>query len=424
MNYIKRTIHSLTYHVKNTLLLFGIFTILFTLVLTGICILDACEQETEKIRKNIGASVEVSNPKISEYDVILQNPLTLSRAEKIAEFEEAEQFEYTVKTWAFIDGSTPVQTPEQAEEFGNIAPYYLYGDSDITFNRSFSNGNMFIVSGRAVEKTDFNSVIVSDSLASLNNWRLGDKIVLQSGNRNYTDIDEKYRNATLGLTIVGTFSVQNIDDQADLPYLNPENAMFTNAEAAWELVPSEEKKVSIAYYKMGDPKDVDMFSEKVMAMDIEAESEEDISCRINDSEYRNMAGALTNIVAIITVMVFSAVIMGIVVLILLILMSLKDRDFEIGILLSIGEAKVKIVTQLILESLITVVLAGTASVFLSTAISGQVGGALSDNINVVIGQGSILLMYLCGVALTLIASSVTVYKVVFYQPKKILMAME
>jgi len=424
MNYIKRTIHSLIYHVKNTLLLFGIFTILFTLVLTGLCILDACEQETERIRKNIGASVEVSNTKISEYDVILQNPLTLSRAEKIAEFEEAEQFEYTVKTWAFIDGSTPVQTPEQAEEFGNIAPYYLYGDSDITFNRSFSNGNMFIVSGRAVEKTDFNSVIVSDSLASLNNWRPGDRIVLQSGNRNYTDIDEKYRDSTLDLTIVGTFSVQNIGDQADLPYLNPENAMFTNAEAAWKLVPSEEKKVSVAYYKMEDPKDVDMFSEKVMAMDIEAESEEGISCRINDSEYRNMAGALTNIVAIITVMVFSAVIMGIVVLILLILMSLKDRDFEIGILLSIGEAKVKIVTQLILESLITVVLAGTASVFLSTAISGQVGGALSDNINVVIGQDSILLMYLCGIALTLIASSVTVYKVVFYQPKKILMAME
>ena len=120
----------------------------------------------------------------------------------------------------------------------------------------------------------------------------------------------------------------------------------------------------------------------------------------------------------------ASIIMGAVILTLLTVISLKERDFEIGILLSIGEAKVKIVTQLILESLIPVVLAGTASVFLSTAISGQVGGALSDSINVVIGQGSILLMYICGVALTLIASSVTVYKVMFYQPKKILMAME
>ena len=59
--------------------------------------------------------------------------------------------------------------------------------------------------------------------------------------------------------------------------------------------------------------------------------------------------------------------------------------------------------------------------------SGYLGGLLGAGergVEVRLEAFPVLLMYLCGIGLTLVASCVTAYKVLRYQPKKILMAME
>lgn len=134
---------------------------------------------------------------------------------------------------------------------------------------------------------------------------------------------------------------------------------------------------------------------------------------------------LTVSMGITVAMVTASMVMGAIILTLLVIMAMKERDFEIGILLSRCECKWKIIAQMILEVLVPVMLAVTASVFISGWVAQSIGTLLGgENIKVTIERAPVIIMYLCGLGLTLLASSVSIWKITRYRPKKILMAIE
>jgi putative ABC transport system permease protein len=57
----------------------------------------------------------------------------------------------------------------------------------------------------------------------------------------------------------------------------------------------------------------------------------------------------------------------------------KDRKYEIGVLLSLGETKSKIVTQLLAELIIIATIAMTISLGTSSIVSNQLGESLLEN---------------------------------------------
>ena len=61
MNWIKRAFRSISYHKKNTILMFLSFLILSILILFGLCIRAASRERIWEIRTSIGGSVLVSN---------------------------------------------------------------------------------------------------------------------------------------------------------------------------------------------------------------------------------------------------------------------------------------------------------------------------------------------------------------------------
>ena len=60
MNWIKRAFRSISYHKKNTILMFLSFLILSILILFGLCIRAASRERIWEIRTSIGGSVLVS----------------------------------------------------------------------------------------------------------------------------------------------------------------------------------------------------------------------------------------------------------------------------------------------------------------------------------------------------------------------------
>ena len=61
MNWIKRAFRSISYHKKNTILMFLSFLILSILILFGLCIRATSRERIWEIRTSIGGSVLVSN---------------------------------------------------------------------------------------------------------------------------------------------------------------------------------------------------------------------------------------------------------------------------------------------------------------------------------------------------------------------------
>ena len=84
---------------------------------------------------------------------------------------------------------------------------------------------------------------------------------------------------------------------------------------------------------------------------------------------------------IIKIMTCSVMLSGIVVLSLILILWLRERIYEIGVLLSIGISKIKIVTQFILELIFISLPSIISSLFLGNLLLSQIvdGFISSDN---------------------------------------------
>ena len=413
MNYFKRVFRSILYHKRNVILLFVVFLILSTLILSGLCIRAASDKSAEQIRQNIGGTITMTNDYLTSNELNGTNAIPLEKVNAIAEFSQVKSANVGAVTGAFPVGFEAVFFAEQKIKFNGLPSLFVYGDTSTAINSNFSKGRIELDSGKLLTDNDTQKVVISKALAEANLFSLGDSITLKSA---YADIEVK-------LEIIGLFTSIELSDYTGEPYNNYENQVFTDISTVLAL--NGNNYVNYAVFSVNDPMKIDEIVETAEALPRMGEWDGVTKYMKNNSDYRKMADALNGMNGTTMIMVVASIIMGAAILTLLVVISLKERDFEIGVLLSMGEIKWKIITQLILESLIPVLLAVTGAVFISSIAAQEIGNMMgASDMAVFVDSSSILLMYLCGVTLTLIASSVTVYKVVFYQPKKILMAME
>ena len=89
--------------------------------------------------------------------------------------------------------------------------------------------------------------------------------------------------------------------------------------------------------------------------------------------------SLSGIKHIIRIMTYSIMLGGIVVLSLILILWMRERVYEIGILLSIGMTKARIVGQFILELLLISIPAMLVSLLFGNILVGQILGGLLDS---------------------------------------------
>lgn len=104
-------------------------------------------------------------------------------------------------------------------------------------------------------------------------------------------------------------------------------------------------------------------------------------------------------------------------------MNLRDRMFEIGILLSVGETKMRIMLQMLMEIFLPGIAGNYSGGNFSYPLANVIKIAvdLSNGVQAAIKTQQIIILYLCGMGVVLASSMVMVYQIVRYQPKKILM---
>lgn len=405
MNYIKRLFRSMLYHKKNTVLLLLIFLILSALILLGLTIQAACEQSIGEIRGQIGASVVVANRYTLSFETDGKNSITRETVQALSEFPEVKQADYTVLLDGYAVDFEPLQTDEQKllTSFGNIR---LSGETSSAASEDFRSGAAQLTKGSHIKPGDQNGVVIHESLANeLCRW-VGGEITVKS----FVNGKEST------LEIVGLYTTKTSGQfAAEVSSEEPENKLYIPAGTAFEMTGGT--LVSSAVLDLYDPVTADDVVARAKALPVHESFENSMVYHIDDTEYRNLSGSFTGMQAMVAASVF----MGSIVLVLLTILNMKPRDFEIGILLSMGESKWKIILQLMLEMLIPVFVSITASVFINAASAEGIGRLLSSTITVSMESGPIIMIYLFGLCLTVLASCITAYKVVQNKPKDMLM---
>jgi putative ABC transport system permease protein len=227
----------------------------------------------------------------------------------------------------------------------------ITGINDFAYAAGVEDGSLTMLDGELFANEG--EAVVSYELASDNDLDVGDTITLKT----VEDEEEKE------LTIVGIY-------QATSENFNY-NTIYTSIDTARQFTDIE--MVENVKFYLTSASDKDAFLAEV-AVKYPSLADDGLKLDIDDQAYQTMVGPIENVGKFATTMMWVVVVASVVIITLIVVINVKDRRYEMGVLLSLGSTRATIIGQVFIE----LVLVGTAAFLLSTATGGMVAGKMGD----------------------------------------------
>ncbi|MDA2519852.1 ABC transporter permease [Bacillus cereus] len=370
MNFIKRSFLSLKSRKGKSLILLAIFLVVINLVFAGFTIQSASSKATDLARQQLGANVNLKID-INKYINSNQNTggarmvpaIEEKEADKLKNSKYLDHYNYLKSANAELKELHYVESLGGAQSFGpnNNLNFTLQGVRDFSLLEAAQDRKLKLVEGKGItpKTVGKNVAMIEKRLAEKNNLKVGDK--LQIGEV----MDQEL--TTKELEIIGIYEskeeVSSFGGQS-FALLEPANQIYV----PYSVMNSLEN----AMYSLKDPKDIDAFKEEAKKLGLPDYYELDAQ----DMVYKQMIGPIENIASFSKIIVIIASIAGATILGLIIMLSIKERRKEMGILLSIGEKKWKLMGQLLVEIICIAILAFGLSLSTGEKISQKIGDNL------------------------------------------------
>ena len=379
MGAMKRTVRYLTRKWKKSILLFAIFLVVGTLVISGISIQSASEQAATNLRRSFGGGFVMKEDhsdqsKFERRDVgngsyaMVYTGESLTKEENIgpANLKTMEADYLELKS---IEGSMFANEPVLSKQ-ANIYDYTNTQEADM-----FTGGSIELIEGRQITPKDQNAVLIHKELAEKNGLKLGDQFIIAM-NSQITGGDEEGGKLKETVTIVGIFD-SKVSQQVSV-FSTPgellENTVLMDVETSVKLLSWSSAGYYKVHYRVNDPAELNNIMQEVKKL-----NSIDWSCysiSTDNKTYEVATTPLDNLSGLITTLIIIITIIGVAVLILLLTMWTKSRTHESGILLSLGIGKFKIIMQHMAEVFIIAILAFGISFFTSSAVAQGLGNTL------------------------------------------------
>ncbi|MBJ8083649.1 ABC transporter permease [Bacillus cereus group sp. N14] len=392
MNFMKRAILSMKKRIGTSLILMAVFLIVTNLVLSGFTIQNASKKAADAARKKLGADVTLG----LDFDKLGQQAretgempnlpkLNTKEADQLADSKYVNDYNYIGSTFGISDGLKLVGASEGEEggkgkagmaavrggsssgtEIDMNASFMIEGVRKTALQESFKNGKSKIIDGKPIteQMKDQNVALMEKRLAELNNLKVGDKVKVQSG-------DKK---ETLEIEIIGIYETneQAMGQQAP-PIMDPANKLYMPHSTMKKLeVDQGISSVQVVYF-LNNPQYIDAFKKEAKKSNIDFNY---YKLDAHDSLYKQMIGPIENISSTSQMIIYIVSIAGAIILGLIIMLSIKGRRKEMGILLSIGEKKWKLMAQFVVEVVCVAILAFGLSITTGAKVSQYIGDHL------------------------------------------------
>ncbi|MFT0802616.1 ABC transporter permease [Bacillus swezeyi] len=403
MNFFKRAFWSMKSKKGKTLLQLFVFTMICVLVLTGLTIQSAATKSGELAREQLGGSVTLQadrekmmkeQQESGDRQRFESTPVSVKSAETLANLDHVKSYNFISSTSALADNFDPIESGDEDSDTSSDSansnssqqtagrggseqggPQMMQADLSIEGVTStslvddFSDGTSKITEGRALTEDDVNKkvAVIEETLAEENDLSIGDTIKVKAS----TD-----ENTTIKLKIAGIYKTTSSgDNQAqNFAFLNPYNKIYTPYTAASALKGDDYKNaIDEAVYNMDDASNIDAFIAAAKKTGIDLDT---FTLDANDQVYQQMAGPIENVASFSKNVVYLVTIAGAVILGLIVMMSIRERKYEMGVLMAIGEKRWKLIGQFLTEILMIAVLAVGISALTGNLIAGQIGNQL------------------------------------------------
>lgn len=412
------------------MLIFCLLLSITTLVLSGLAIADAQEEQAEEVRGTTGASFTVernvstggwSSGSGGSYST--QEYLTADMMEKIAEVDGIKGYNASIRTILCLSDSNG-NWLEQMNPTGHAmvdCQFYSYGCINSEYHSLFLSGALVMCEGRGIDTSIDNGIIISKEMAEKHGLKVGDTI--QAVNNPLSS------DKTRELKIIGLFEI--VADKTDernnyneASYYDYANNAFVSEAAMKDLL---ENYADVGYaaadFFVTDPKQLEVIIQQVQ--NIDSINWNNFQIIANDEVYQNISASLSNTGTLITTLIIVVTVVSMILIIVILSMSIRGRKRETGILLAVGIVKPAVILQYVLETLLIAVVAFPLAYLSGKQVAGTLGtlfGKAAEN--VIVTPEHFMLVAIVGGILLVAAVLVSSISTMRLKPKQILAQME
>lgn len=391
MNFFKRAWQNLTAKKGRSILLILVTSAIMLFVLAGLLIRNAADTATSNAKKSVGATVTLSanreaafkkmrsstSTSKSSRPKLTTSPVKLSDAKKIAKLSNVASYNATVSTSANAKGFDTISTSSSSSNgamkgMGGMSSSSGSGDiaiSGVTTTSavsSFESKSSKITKGRGITASDegTNNVVIESELAKEDSLSVGDTIKLKA-----TTGSKK----TYTMKIVGVYKADSSASTQQGPgATDPSNSVYTSYTFANTVKGSKYANTADSVeFTISDPAKVS--SVKKAGNQLISTSKYSLST--DDSSYQSVKSSMDNVKSFADKIVWLVAIAGTIILALIVILMIRERRYEIGVLLSLGEARWKIVAQFFVEMVMVLVvslaIAGAGGKFVGNQLGQQ-----------------------------------------------------
>ena len=354
-----------------------IMLIILTLVLSCLYACLSISKSQKTLEKSL---YETSNSSIAITKKEKNGYFKINDFEKLNQIKDIKEISYHYEGLATLTNSDVVES-EQKVMREDLSPNMknlvsIDAMTNQKRNQLFTSNVFTIKQGKNLDKNDDNKILVHEEFAKKNKLKLHDKIGLKFLNMNGNGDANKESQ----YEIVGIFSGKKQEKYTGFSSDYSENSMFINYNSA-------QNSLNI--------KGNDQIANKILLHTQNSESMDNAINQIkskiansskyiiekNDNAFKEVIDSINGVKHIIQMMTYSIMVAGLVVLSLILILWLRERIYEIGILLSIGVSKLKIIGQFIMELVFVSIPAAVFSLISGDFIIKQIASGITKSEN-------------------------------------------
>ena len=325
--------------------------------------------------------------------------------------------EYVPNPYADDNNNYGEVVNEDGSSYAWVPPGFKIQANNYPNQIELEEGTYNIIEGRYYNQNDLDNknkvCLVTDELAQYNNLKVGDIITISQSDEN--ELNRYLEGTTLtkedfdfNLEIIGIYdNTKELDPNSSdtkymQPYELPANIILMPATTYYDYsytvgrashdyyknlypdaytdyeYPDYDEFVSnqssgSAVFLLSDPLDVEDFVD-----DYKDDLAQFTKLNANNDQFKKLARPLDTLSFFSNIIVIIVVFNAIVIITLVTALTLKTRSYEIGVLLSMGVTKAKVVMQMFVELVIVALLGFTLSVISGSLIAGRVGDIVLD----------------------------------------------
>ena len=293
----------------------------------------------------------------------------------------------------------------------------LNGITTSKSNIDFKSEVLKLEKGRHIEENDKNKIMIHEKFAELNNVNLGDKIKLSQEGK------------SLEFEIVGIYSGEKTNTFNGLSSDFIENTVYSDYKSSQELSNLiANNKVTSVEYGVEDPTKLDDVIKAVENLGMN-----NLMVSKSNKNYELITSSVESITKITNMIRIGSVVVGVVILSLILMFWIRERTYEIGILLSLGTSKVNLVLQFIVEVLLVTIFGLMIALGIEIAtinyLASNVGSIFSEELpksiadelmKISVNGIDIVNLVIVMIAIVIISVVVALLPILKMKPKKIL----